>query len=97
MKNKFFWSASVLALGLSLAGCKDALQIEPQQSIDDADAYDTPQKVSATVVGAYARLDDPRLYGTDLILVPELMGEQGAGYTVWNGSFQNYNQLYRRT
>jgi hypothetical protein len=25
------------------------------------------------------------------------MGEQGAGYTVWNGSFQNYNQLYRRT
>ncbi|RZK89318.1 MAG: RagB/SusD family nutrient uptake outer membrane protein, partial [Hymenobacter sp.] len=38
-----------------------------------------------------------RLYGTDLILVPELLGEQGAGYTIWNGSFQNYNQLYRRT
>ncbi|RZK42615.1 MAG: RagB/SusD family nutrient uptake outer membrane protein [Hymenobacter sp.] len=97
MKNKFIWPASVLALGLSLAGCKDALQIEPQQSIDATDAYNTSQKVSAAVVGAYARLDDPRLYGTDLILVPELMGEQGAGYTVWNGSFQNYNQLYRRT
>jgi predicted small lipoprotein YifL len=97
MKNKFTWPASLLALVLSLAGCKDALQIEPQQSIDAADAYNTPQKISAAVVGAYARLDDPRLYGTDLILVPELMGEQGAGYTVWNGSFQNYNQLYRRT
>lgn len=97
MKNKFIWSASVLALGLSLAGCKDALEIDPQQSIDAADAYNTSQKVSAAVVGAYARLDDPRLYGTDLILVPELLGELGAGYIAWNGSFQNYNQLYRRT
>ncbi|MGI4740345.1 MAG: RagB/SusD family nutrient uptake outer membrane protein [Janthinobacterium lividum] len=97
MKKKFIWSASVLALGLSLAGCKDALEIDPQQSIDAADAYNTSQKVSAAVVGAYARLDDPRLYGTDLILVPELLGEVGAGYIAWNGSFQNYNQLYRRT
>ena len=97
MKKKFIWPASVLALGLSLAGCKDALQIEPQQSIDAANAYNTSQKVSAAVVGAYARLDDPRLYGTDLILVPELLGELGANYIVWNGSFQNYNQLYRRT
>lgn len=97
MKSKFIWSAAVLALGLSLAGCKDALEIEPQQSIDAATAYDTSQKVSAAVVGAYARLDDPRLYGTDLILVPELQGQLNAGYTVWNGSFTNYNQLYRRT
>jgi hypothetical protein len=97
MKKKFIWSASVLALGLSLAGCKDALQIEPQQSIDADAAYNTSQKVSAAVVGAYARLDDPRLYGTDLVLVPELFGEVGAGYIVWNGSFTNYNQIYRRT
>ncbi|MGI4863971.1 MAG: RagB/SusD family nutrient uptake outer membrane protein [Janthinobacterium lividum] len=97
MKKKFIWPAAALALGLSLAGCKDALEIEPQQSIDAATAYNTSQKVSAAVVGAYARLDDPRLYGTDLILVPELMGELGAGYIVWNGSFTNYNQLYRRT
>jgi hypothetical protein len=97
MKRNFIWAAGALALGLGLASCKDALQIEPQQSIDAGSAYNTSQKVSAAVVGAYARLDDPRLYGTDLILVPELMGEQGAGYTVWNGSFQNYNQLYRRT
>jgi hypothetical protein len=97
MKLNFIWAAGALALGLGLASCKDALQIEPQQSIDAGSAYNTSQKVSAAVVGAYARLDDPRLYGTDLILVPELMGEQGAGYTVWNGSFQNYNQLYRRT
>ncbi|MDO7885252.1 RagB/SusD family nutrient uptake outer membrane protein [Hymenobacter cheonanensis] len=97
MKNTAIWTACALALGLGLTGCKDALTIEPQQSIDASTAYNTSQKVSAAVVGAYARLDDPSLYGTDLILVPELIGEQGAGYTVWNGSFSNYNQLYRRT
>ena len=97
MKKNVTWSALALTLGLGLAGCKDALDIQPQQSIDAATAYDTSQKVGAAVVGAYARLDDSNLYGTDLILVPELLGEQGAGYTVWNGSFANYNQLYRRT
>jgi hypothetical protein len=95
MKNIFSWSAGVLALGLSLAGCKDALQIEPQQSINADEAYNTSQKVSAAVVGAYARLDDPRLYGTDLILVPELMASNG--YISWAGTFQNYRQISLHT
>lgn len=95
MKRKLTWSASVLALGLSLAGCKDALQIEPQQSIDASNAYNTTQKVSAAVVGAYARLDDPRLYGTDLILLPEVMS--GDNYITWAGTFQNYRQLSLHT
>jgi hypothetical protein len=95
MKNKFIWPACVLALGLSLAGCKDALDIAPLQSIDAATAYNTSQKVAAAVVGTYATLDNPRLYGTDLILVPELMG--GDGYINWDGSFQNYRQIRAHT
>ena len=97
MKNSILRPAALLALGfgLSLAGCKDALDINPQQSIDAATAYNTSQKVSAAVVGAYARLDNPRLYGTDLILVPELLA--GNGYINWDGSFQNYRQLRNHT
>ncbi|HEX8507353.1 MAG TPA: RagB/SusD family nutrient uptake outer membrane protein [Hymenobacter sp.] len=95
MNNKFKWPVYVLALGLSLSGCKNALDIEPQQSIDAAAGYNTSQKVAAAVVGTYARLVDPRLYGTDLILVPELMG--GSGYIEWGGSFQNYRQIRNNT
>jgi tetratricopeptide (TPR) repeat protein len=95
MKNKFIWPACALALGLSLSACKDALDITPQQSIDAATGYNTAQKVGAAVVGIYARLDNPRLYGTDLILVPELLG--GDGYINWDGSFQNYRQLRNHT
>jgi hypothetical protein len=95
MKNIITWSACALALGLSLSSCKNALDITPQQSIDASTAYDTSQKVAAAVVGAYARLDDPRLYGTDLILVPELMGSNG--YITWVGTFQNYSQISRHS
>jgi len=95
MKNNFIWPACALALGLSLAGCKDALDIAPQQSIDASTSYDTSQKVAAAVVGTYARLDDARLYGTDLILVPELLGANN--YVAWVGTFQNYSQIARHT
>jgi hypothetical protein len=95
MKNITAWSAGVLALGLSMSSCKDALDIQPLQSIDASTAYNTPQKISSAVVGAYARLDNPRLYGSDLILVPELMG--GNDYINWDGTFQNYRQIRNHT
>lgn len=92
MKNTFLKLAALaLGLGGSLASCKDALDIQPQQSIDLATAFNTPQKVGAAVVGCYAQLDNSSLYGTDLILVPELLASDG--YITWRGSFQNYAQL----
>lgn len=99
MKKIVSWSAATLVLGLSLVGCKGALDIEPQQSIDATTAYNTSQKVASAVVGAYARLDDPSLYGTDLILVPELLGSFSprGTYLLWNGTFQNYGQLVSHT
>jgi hypothetical protein len=91
MKNILTKSAWALGLALSLAACKDALDIEPQQSIDLSTSFNTSQKIGAAVIGSYAQLDNSSLYGTDLILVPELMA--GDGYIFWRGSFQNYAQL----
>jgi len=91
MKNILTKSAIALGLALGLAACKDALDIEPQQSIDLSTSFNTAQKVGAAVIGCYAQLDNSSLYGTDLILVPELMA--GDGYIAWRGSFQNYSQL----
>ena len=84
-----------MTLGFGLAGCKDALDIAPQQGIDATTALNSQSKVGGAVVGMYAKLDDPRLYGTDLIMVPELIGADG--YIQWQGTFQNYRQVALRT
>lgn len=91
MKTIFAKAALGLSLVLGLGACKDALDIEPQQSIDLATAFNSSQKVGAAVIGCYAQLDNASLYGTDLILVPELMASDN--YITWRGSFQNYAQL----
>ena len=96
MKKTFIWSALLaLGLGLGLTSCQNALDINPQQGIDAATALNTPEKVAGAVVGMYAKLDNPRLYGTDLILLPELIGSDN--YIRWDGTFQNYRQIANRT
>ncbi|TGD78912.1 RagB/SusD family nutrient uptake outer membrane protein [Hymenobacter wooponensis] len=96
MKTIFFRSAVLLALGLSLGltACDKQLDIDPYQSVDAATALDTQDKVGSAVIGLYARLDSPNLYGTDLILVPELLAVDN--YISFQGSFQNYRQIATR-
>lgn len=97
MKTLFFRSAALLTLGLSLglSSCDDKLDINPTQSVDATTALNTPANVGSAVVGVYAQLDDPSLYGTNLILVPELMAADG--YIQFQGSFANFRQLATRT
>lgn len=97
MKSIFSRSAYLLALGLSLSltACDKQLDIDPFQSVDASTALDSETKVGSAVVGMYARLDSPNLYGTDLILVPELMAPDN--YIGFQGTFTNYRQLALRT
>lgn len=97
MKNLRNCAALLLTLGLgaSLTACKDPLNIQPQQSVDASTALSTSTKVGSAVVGIYAKLDDPALYGTNLVLLPELIG--GDGYVSWQGTFQSYREVSRRT
>lgn len=97
MKTIFSRSAVAIALGLSLGlvACDKQLDIDPFQSVDATTALNSEDKVGSAVVGMYARLDSPNLYGTDLILVPELMAVDN--YIQFQGSFANYRQLALRS
>jgi len=97
MKTIFFRSAILLALGLSLGlgSCDDKLNIDPAQSVDATTALGNEANVGSAVVGMYAQLDAPSLYGTDLILVPEILAAEN--YIQFQGSFLNYRQFFFRT
>jgi hypothetical protein len=97
MKTIFFRSAALAALTLSLglSACDNKLDIEPAQSIDATTALSSEANVASAVVGMYSSIGGSNLYGTNLILAPELMAADG--YINFQGTFTNFRQLARRT
>lgn len=67
---------TLLASGL-FASCKKALDVEPAQSIDASIALTTREGVNSALTGVYARLKSVRLYGRDLIALPEVLADNG--------------------
>src|SRR5689334_18777632 len=83
-------------LTLGLLGCEKQLDVKPQTAVDAATALDTPEGVESASIGTYARLDLPQSYGTNLLLLPDLLGSD-ASYLTWQGTFQSYREVTRKT
>lgn len=96
MKTIFFRSAAIAALGLTLGlgACDDKLDIDPLQAIDATTALNNEANVTSAVVGLYSSIGSSNLYGTNLILTPDLMAADG--YVNFQGTFANYRQFARR-
>ncbi|WP_276496816.1 RagB/SusD family nutrient uptake outer membrane protein [Pontibacter litorisediminis] len=88
-KNKILIALLTLCLGAT--GCEDMLDVEPQQSIDARNAITTQQDLQGAVIGMYALLGEPSLYGTNLLLLPELLASEENVF--WYGTFAGYRQV----
>jgi starch-binding outer membrane protein, SusD/RagB family len=95
MKRYIIKTGLCCLLALGFASCDDKLDIQPEQSIDMADALNSPQGVESAVVGLYANLGHATLYGTNLVLLPDLQGSEG--YIRWDGTFQGYREVSQKT
>ncbi|GAA4375315.1 RagB/SusD family nutrient uptake outer membrane protein [Hymenobacter koreensis] len=84
-------TAALLSLGLLTISCDKKLDIEPEQSIDATTALSDQPGIQTAVTGAYSRLYTPGLYGTNLILLPDLLAS--TGYLAWQGTFQSYREM----
>ncbi|GAA4414757.1 RagB/SusD family nutrient uptake outer membrane protein [Nibrella viscosa] len=62
---------------LSLSACDQLLDVQPRQSISSSTALSTPEGIDAALNGIYDRLQSPRLYGRDLIAIPEALSDNG--------------------
>lgn len=88
---KLFLTCIVVA---GLTACGKQLDLQPQQDVDAADAIKTPENVDAAAVGMYSLLGGGALYGTNLLLLPELQASDD--YVSWRGSFQSFRQVYNK-
>ena len=95
MKNILFKTGMLAMLVAAFASCRDALIIEPRQSIDANTALTSKDGINAAVVSVYSRLKSARLYGRDLIAIPEALSDNGFA-TNKSGRLQpEANNVYR--
>ena len=79
---------------LVFTGCDKKLDVQPAQSIDQANALLTSSDVQATLVGAYALMGDREVYGGRLQLGAELLANTSD--IQWSGTYQGLTQIYNK-
>jgi tetratricopeptide (TPR) repeat protein len=90
MKNNMK-KLSILFLSLMVFVTSCDLEVEPEQSIDSSEALNTSQKVESAVIGLYSILGKGSLYGTNFVLLPELIGAESN--MQWRGTFQSFREV----
>ena len=72
---------SLLILGVFFTiiflGCDKALNIEPRQSVSSEVALQSREGINAAITGVYSRLKSTRVYGRDLIALPDALSDNG--------------------
>ncbi|MFN5915060.1 MAG: RagB/SusD family nutrient uptake outer membrane protein, partial [Chitinophagaceae bacterium] len=95
MKNTFL-KISLIALVLtSFSACRDGLEISPRQSIDATTALNTKDGINAAVVSVYSRFKSVRMYGRDLIALPEALSDNGFASNKSGRLLPEANNVYR--
>lgn len=76
MKAQRFFLAVALSGGvLAITSCDKFLDIKPVTAKPDVDSYDTTGKVDATLLASYNQLQSGAMYGGQLQIMSELLGD----------------------
>jgi starch-binding outer membrane protein, SusD/RagB family len=95
MRNtlKKLWTLALIpVLMMGMVSCEDSLQVEPRQSIDADIALNTREGLAAAINSVYARLRAGGNYGTQFIVLPEVMADNAYATNNsgrWIGNYQN--------
>lgn len=92
MKNKIIIFFLCL---VTLISCNKKLDISPTESVDEINALNTSSGVLTALNGAYFDLGGINLYGGEIFLYSDLLGD--AGEIRWNGTFQGLTQIYNKS
>ena len=73
--HRFAIAAALLSGAFLTTACEKYLNIEPVTGKPDINSYDTAAKVDATLLAAYNQLQDGAMYGGQLQVLGELLGD----------------------
>lgn len=93
IKNIYLFLAITGCLAV-LGSCNKKLDIEPKQSIELSNAFKSEEDIEHGIIGCYSLMGAAALYGTDLNLVPELLGAEGTA--AWYGTFSQYYDVQEK-
>jgi hypothetical protein len=76
--KKIYQTGLALAsLLVVFSSCKKQLEIAPRQSIEATTALSSKEAIDASITSIYATLKSARLYGRDLVAIPEVLADNG--------------------
>lgn len=84
-------AVAIAGCAAMLGSCGKKLDVDPKQSIELSTTFKTQEEVEQGIIGCYSLMGAAPLYGTDLNLVPELLGN--AGVAEWRGTFKQYDEI----
>lgn len=76
--KKYICLGMIALLGFSMNSCKNALDVQPKESIDVKDALTSKEGFQTATVGIYSYLRKTNQYGRQLIVYPEIMSNTAA-------------------
>lgn len=90
--NFLQFTGVLLALGIVITGCQKRLDIFPTQTIAAEKALQSESDVLGTLVGCYDGIQSSSLYGGDIMVLNELIGN--TTYIRFTGTFQSLSEAY---
>ncbi|MTI31758.1 RagB/SusD family nutrient uptake outer membrane protein [Xanthovirga aplysinae] len=75
MKHRIYYIKVLALVVFLISSCDDFLKIEPQQSLSDSEAFSTIEAAETALIGAYARMQSTTYYGREMLVMPEVGGD----------------------
>ena len=96
MKNiKYKYIILALSGFFLVTSCDRELDINPEQSVGTNVVISTPESVEQILIGAYKNTGDGDLFGGDLQIYADILGDNGDLY--WWGTYADLGNIYEKS
>lgn len=94
---KYFILLGAVGIISLFTACEKNLDLNPELSIDYDLVYVDEDGVKLALDGAWSLLGSSQLYAGTSIFQSDLLGADGSTYIVWDGTFAQWRNMYRKS